>query len=254
MARLKFLTWNVRGLGDKLKRTAVFSFLKNQRAGVIVLVETHVQGHLQRALRRLSIGWAYHATHTSYSRGISVLVSKSVPFEVQSVVLDPQGRYLFLYAKIAGNSILILAWYIPPPFNATILSEGFSFMAKYQGVLAIWVGDFNIVTNPSLDCLGQSSQPPMPNHDTRFSCLMTGFDLVDTWRHLYPKCQAYSCLSSSHSTMSCIDHVWLASTLTPRLHNAGFGPRFLSDHSTYWIELMSFDNPLPWIGDWTLFG
>lgn len=146
MASLKFLTWNVHGLRDKLKCTAVFSFLKSQRSDVIVFGETHVQGFLQQALWCPWISWAYHATHTTYSRGVLVLVAKLVSFELQSVTLDPQGRYVFIHAKIAGNTILILAYCIPP-FNSTIFSEVFSFMAKYPATSAIWLGDFNMVTN-----------------------------------------------------------------------------------------------------------
>lgn len=68
MASLKFLTWNVRGLRDKIKSAAVLAFLKKQRADVMVLVETHVEGRLQMALRRPWVGWAYHSTYTSHSR------------------------------------------------------------------------------------------------------------------------------------------------------------------------------------------
>lgn len=44
------LTWNVRGVGDKIERTAALAFLKAQKADIIALVETHVKGHLQAAL------------------------------------------------------------------------------------------------------------------------------------------------------------------------------------------------------------
>lgn len=136
-AGLKLLTWNVHGLRDKLKRTAALSFLKTQHADILVLLETHVEGSMQQALQHPWIGWAFHATHTSYSRGVSVLMSESVFFAIQTVVTDPQGRYVFLYGKIAGKLLLILAWYVPPPYNSSILSEGFVFMARYPSIPAI---------------------------------------------------------------------------------------------------------------------
>ena len=40
MANVKFLTWNVRGLRDKVKRSAIFR-LKTYRADIVVLVEMH---------------------------------------------------------------------------------------------------------------------------------------------------------------------------------------------------------------------
>lgn len=85
MATIKFLTWNVRGIWDQLKRTAVFGCLKSYRADIIVLVETHVTGQLQRAIKRPWIGWAYHATHTPYSCGVSIFIAKTTQFGIEMV-------------------------------------------------------------------------------------------------------------------------------------------------------------------------
>lgn len=51
LANIKFLTWNLRGIRDKLKRTAVFGCHKSYRADISVLVEMHVTGQLQLALK-----------------------------------------------------------------------------------------------------------------------------------------------------------------------------------------------------------
>lgn len=49
MATLKFLMWNVCGVRDPVKRSAVFALPKKQRVDVVVLVETHAEDHVQRA-------------------------------------------------------------------------------------------------------------------------------------------------------------------------------------------------------------
>lgn len=92
MAALTFLTWNVRGVRDPIKRSAVFTLLKQQRADVMVLVETHAEGSVQRALKRSWLGWAYHSVHTTHSRGVSILIAKHTQFELHGFVSDPQGR------------------------------------------------------------------------------------------------------------------------------------------------------------------
>ena len=153
MATIKFLTWNVRGLREKIKRSAALAFLKKQRADVVVLVETHVEGRLQMALRRPWVGWAYHSTHTSHARGVSVLIAKSVHFELCELRTDPEGRYVFLHAKLYGEPFLIMAFYIPPPFSTTVVLEGFTFMSRNPSVQTIWLGDFNTTLCPALDRL-----------------------------------------------------------------------------------------------------
>lgn len=121
MAPLKLLTWNVRGLRDRIKRTVIFSHLKDVCADIIVLVETHAEGRLLGALRRPWIGWSFHAPYSSYSRGVSLLIAKSVPFRTVEVTSDPQGRYIFVHGEIAGRAILLLACYVPPPHIVPLL-------------------------------------------------------------------------------------------------------------------------------------
>lgn len=78
MALLKCLIWNVRGLRDNIERTAAFQFLKDQRVDIIVLMKIHAIAHLLCAFKQPWVGWTFHATHTSYSHWVSVLVAKSV--------------------------------------------------------------------------------------------------------------------------------------------------------------------------------
>lgn len=156
MAALTFLTWNVRGVRDPIKRSAVFGLLKRQRADVVVLVETHAEGSVPRALKLPWLGWAYHSMYTSHSRGVSIFIAKHTQFELHDSVSDPQGRYVFFKAKLHGEMILLLAFYVPPQFQSSILSEGFNFMALHPNVPAMWLGDFNNVLDPTLDRLTNS--------------------------------------------------------------------------------------------------
>lgn len=102
MASLK---WNVWGLCEKIKRSAALAFLKKQRADVVVLVETHIEGRLQMALCRPWVGWAYHSTHTTHARGVSILIAKSVHFELCEVLVDPRaGMYSSMLSFTVSRS------------------------------------------------------------------------------------------------------------------------------------------------------
>lgn len=237
MASIKFLTWNVRGLREPLKRSATFTFLKKQRADVIALVETHMDGKLQMALRRPWVGWAFHSTFTSHSRGVSILIAKSIHFELGEICIDPQGRYVFISAKLYGEPFLILAFYVPPPFSITIILEGVSFMARYPTVQAVWMGDFNSTMNDALDRLRPLTLAAMRTNDTKLHKITSSIHLIDTWRHKFPHTKAYSCFSSTHNSMSRIDFILISKQLLPRLLTVSFGPRLLSDHSFYSITL-----------------
>lgn len=146
MASLKLLTWNVHGLRDKVKRSAVFSFLKKKHVDNLVLVEFHVVGQLQLALKSSWIGWAYHSTYTTHYWGginphsqICAFWTAEIFFfftvkELQRSLVDPLGRYVFLYATLFGELILLLAFHVPPPFCSVLLTKEFRFMAHHPTV------------------------------------------------------------------------------------------------------------------------
>lgn len=228
MTTIKFLTWNVRGMRDKIKRTAAFAYLKSQKSNVIVLTETHITGHLRSTLKRPWIGWAYHSTHTNFSRGVTLMVTKNTPFELISVQSDHQGRYLFLHAIMGEMPVLLLACYVPPPYSSEVVKEGLSFMAQYPTVPAVWMGDFNMTMNPYLVRPVQDGTRANETQQTRLSRLM---EEIDVWRYRNPKEREYTCHSTSYATMSRIGHILVSKALLPKLSGAGFAPRALSDHS-----------------------
>lgn len=140
---------------------------------------------MRGAFRCPWVGWAFHSTHTSHARGVSILIAKSVHFELCELFTDPQGRYVFL-AKLYGEPLLLLAYYVPPPFDITIIKEGLSFMAHHPTISAVWLGDFNTTLKPTLDRLQPSSPTPNIPNETKFSKLISTCYLTDTWHHKFP--------------------------------------------------------------------
>lgn len=110
MASLKIVTWNVWGLGERTKRAVVLSHLKSQRADISILVETHLAGQKQMSLKKPWIGCLYQAPHTTNSRGVVVLIAKTVQFQLHALQSDSQGRSLFIHATIGGLEVLLLVF------------------------------------------------------------------------------------------------------------------------------------------------
>lgn len=50
------------------------------RAEIIALVETHLTGQLMSSLKKTWVVWLYQALYTSNSRGVALLVAKTVQF------------------------------------------------------------------------------------------------------------------------------------------------------------------------------
>lgn len=73
-------------------------------------------------------------------------------------------------AKLYGEMILLMAFYVPPPFQTSSLVEGFNFMALHPNVPAMWLGDFNNVLDPTLDRMTSSSISNACQYQTRKIC------------------------------------------------------------------------------------
>ena len=86
------MTWNVRGLGDKVKRKAMFKYFDKMKPQVICLQETHMRPDSIYLLNSRKYPMQYHSTHTSYSRGGSVMISVNITFECIQQQVDREGR------------------------------------------------------------------------------------------------------------------------------------------------------------------
>lgn len=90
------VSWNVKGLGNAVKREKVFGHLKSLSADVIFLQETHIRTTEQRKLRCSWISQVYQSPFTPHARGVAILFRKNIPFQFSSMVTDPHGRYTVL--------------------------------------------------------------------------------------------------------------------------------------------------------------
>lgn len=226
MAPLKILSWNVRGLNHKIKRSLVFDYLKKYTPHICILQETHLVGGRVMGLKRLWVGHHYHATHTSYARGVSILVHRSLNFEPLDVLIDPEGRYVLLHAVIDTVAVVVVGVYLPPPANISLLQKIITLIAQFPTDNVILTGDFNIPPNPSLDKLS-----PDPATDSTLFRWSQTMGLEDVWRWKHPSDRMYTCHSSSYNTLSRIDLFYASLPMLPKIIDIEILPRGISDHS-----------------------
>lgn len=61
-ADLKLLSWNIRGLNDKIKRSLLFKFLHSHKPLILFLQENHLLGSKILALKRAWVKQCFYAT------------------------------------------------------------------------------------------------------------------------------------------------------------------------------------------------
>lgn len=97
-------------------------------------------------MRRSWIQRAIHATYSTYSRSMAVLISKTVPCSVHQVITDPGGRYAIVVVDIHGHKMVLANVYVPPPFLVQVLYDLLGRLAPFMHLPLI-----NAILNATLD-------------------------------------------------------------------------------------------------------
>lgn len=202
--KIIFLSWNVRGLGKIAKLKQVIYRLKQLKASVVSLQETHLLSSDLLKIQRRWAGQVYSASYTSNARGVITLIHKSIPFKVSKVTPDGAGRYLILQGSITDVNINLVNLYGPNSDNPKFFEELFLLLAQMPGYFLIG-GDFNTTLSINLDRLKGMDNTHTQCRKTLHN-FMQDLDLCDPWRRKYPNKSEFSCFSSSTKSYSHIDY------------------------------------------------
>lgn len=73
---LRFISWNIRGMGNPIKRSKVFTHLKRLKPAIVFLQETHLRVRDNHRLRCPWVHQVFHSDFNSKARGVVILISK----------------------------------------------------------------------------------------------------------------------------------------------------------------------------------
>lgn len=232
MADCTIVSWNTRGLNSSVKRSLVFQFLKTYHPQICILQETHLTGSKLLSLRRPWVGHQYHSTYTNYSRGVSILIHKSLPFKLLALELDPEGRFVILHAMVDRLELVVVGLYLPPLASTRLLNQLVSKIATYATDNVVILGDFNLAPDPGVDRLS-----PGAGSSSELLSWAEASNLTDVWRWRNPSRRAYTCHSASPKTLSSIDLAYAGESVLPRVRDITILPRGISDHAPLALKL-----------------
>ena len=108
---LKFVSWNVKGLNHPVKRRKVFSHIKQLKADIAFLQETHIRCFDNS---RLLSKWAaqhFHSSFAAKARGVSILINSNIPFELHNKISDTNGRFIIVSGKLYNTKVALANLY-----------------------------------------------------------------------------------------------------------------------------------------------
>ena len=95
LSSIKVLSANYQGLRSNDKRTDVVSFLKETKASIVCLQDTHLTNKDLRSAKRIWHECYLHGNKTN-SRGVAILLNKNFEYHVHETSKDMEGNYIQL--------------------------------------------------------------------------------------------------------------------------------------------------------------
>lgn len=229
MSDVKIITLNVKGVNNVVKRQKLLSFLKKEKCQLAYLQETHLSDLEHLKLQRSWVGQVFYSSYNSKSRGVAVLIHRSLPFTLVKSISDKEGRYVLMSGYLYGEHVVLGCIYAPNNYEAAFLPKLLADLASFSSPYMVIGGDFNCVLNSEID----TSSPRLTSTSKTNSLreFLKDLDLYDAWRVLHPLDRDYTFFSFPHQVHSRIDYLFSSRELLDRTVDCKIISQSLSDHS-----------------------
>lgn len=241
------LSLNVRGIRSLEKRKALFIWLQKQNADIIFLQETYSTKDVENAWKCQWKGPMFFAHGSNRSCGVLVLVKDNLEFEMKSALIDDKGRFILLDARVQGNDYIMGNIYAPNKVQEQCsffekLQEKIDSIVADQNQNIIIGGDFNVFTDPDLDCSGGT---PKEKESTKFlNDMCLNFDLVDIWRIRNPDCKAFTWRQKKPLIQRRLDFWLISDVCQDEVEEANIKVAIKTDHSAITISFNTLDEQM----------
>ena len=240
MDKVKIVSLNVRGIQDEKKRKELFNFLRNQKANIILLQETHLKpSDVLMCDRQWGNKGVYNHGSTN-SRGVAIFTNPRISMNIQLVYKDSEGRVIIVEVTIEGKTFIIINVYGPNKDETEFYKKLGEKMIELENSNIILMGDFNLVLDPKQDRIdGKQYQP----HSVKIlNDITEAFNLVDIWRVRNPDTKFFSwtrkckignkCMSGSR-----IDFALIEQGLANKVEQAKYEYGYKMDHMMMEIQV-----------------
>ena len=236
---LKVLSLNVRGLNNNNKRHSVFNWIKCSQYDVCLLQETFCTRSTDGQYQN---GWSGEILHSfsnsTHSRGVCIMLSKNLSYNVLSVHSDTNGRLILLNLEINDKAFTIVNVYAP-----NVVSERISFFKQVSKFInqhavnksgLIIGGDYNCVLTEKDRVSGV-----IDNSSMALGEFLNNFHVFDVWRTLHPNDVEYTYIDpSSNQRNSRIDMLFCSNVLQPQCILCNICQSPSPDHKAIGLSLM----------------
>ncbi|XP_053351101.1 uncharacterized protein LOC128520752 [Clarias gariepinus] len=230
---LRFVTWNTHGIrSPPQKFPNVLRSLSTLQADIVFIQETHVGPDCYKIFTDIKDWNVYFTVHRSSSKGVAILIRKSIPFTYICHDEDCSGGYIVLFCHLYGELYTLVNVYNHKADKFTLGRLKEYLMEVGEGVLVVG-GDFNTVLHPCFD----RSPPSSRNSPLRdiLKDFTVSLNLRDTWSYKHFADEGFTrCQNDSQSR---IDMFFVRNDSLGQVCNITVEANEISDHNPVVLEL-----------------
>ena len=240
----KLLSLNVRGIRSATKRKALFMWLEEQKADIIFLQETYSTPEIEDLWRTQWQGKLFFSHGSNHSCGVMVLVRGDLEFNLISIKMDNEGRYILLEAEVQGSNFLFLNVYLPNKVQEQCrfienLNCTIDDVVRDKELKLVVGGDFNITLESDLDCSGGNPIQKASVKSIQDLCL--DFDLVDIWRIRNPTTKRFTWRQKNPFIQRRLDYWLISDVCQEDIEKTDIIPSINSDHSAIFLHINNIE-------------
>ena len=243
-SNITFVSVNVRGLRDRVKRNHIFQWCKSKESNIVLLQETYSTPDVEESWRKDWDGSMIFNHGTNHSRGVLLLFAHDIDLKVFEIVKDAEGRYICIKCEMSGQKLIIGNFYFPTRDKENLQIDLLTqldvdvYRLMDQDCSLIFGGDFNTIMNEELDYMGMRT-----GLKTKFRNLLINFlnkyDLIDIWRSRNLHEKQYTFRQRSPVVQSRLDYWFISSKLERLVNLCDILVSITPDHSGIRLRLSS---------------
>ena len=228
---VSILSMNVRGISSSVKkRTDIFSWVKDKKASVVCLQETHSSKEVEKDWEDEWGGKCYFSHHSTRSAGVCVMFKQGLDFTVHDSIIDSDGRYIILDVSLYKQRVTLTALYGFNTDNADFFHEILCKVMTFSNTSFLFCGDWNVVQDCSIDNFNIQSNRN-PNCRKKIEEIKENLELVDPWRICHPEARRYTWRQSKPVRQSRLDYFLVSDDLFSLMKTTSVIPGYRTDHS-----------------------
>lgn len=200
-------------------------------------------------------GDMFRAHGTNHSKGVLILINKTIQFTLESIKQDSGGRFVLIEALVQDCPMALLNIYAPN--NVT---EAIEFFQNIQTIISdfdqnrklIIGGDFNVHVPLNLQQDSYGSKAEKKGVVEKFQDIILASELIDIWRIRNPDKRSYTWRQKRPLIQRRLDYWLISDDLQDDIENARIIPSIKTDHLAITLEINSIEKQPPGPSYWKL--